>query len=420
MPTETWDSQVSSHTWGYQKDWVYGTGPDVPITDWKSRRVGGQLTRSHPKINGVYLEGGFWHKAESVSERYSVTDAVHAFRPGDFSGKPAYSGQFYQRSFPAAGSDYYVPSLKDGTQNPAFKHGADAWAHARDRLTNPDFSPLLPIVELRELPILLKSSFKDIIKNVFHPSNRKQLKSIGEMNLAYQFGWKPLWKDTQAFLIAQKGNEKRVEQLIRDNGRPVRRRGTLFDKNITTEPNFIARGAPSSAPTLVSQCYANEGWSYTWKRVQDRAWYSGRFRYFLPDGPRNTPKYKKRLRRALYSDFSITPSLAYNLIPWSWLVDYFTDLGVFFDAVSQGLEERLIADYFYVMRDTKVADERESWFDVYINPKGTATTRVRTRALFGNHQKSRAHASPFGFGLSESDLSPTQLGILASLGLSKL
>jgi hypothetical protein len=61
--------------------------------------------------------------------------------------------------------------------------------------------------------------------------------------------------------------------------------------------------------------------------------------------------------------FQPTPSLIYNLTPWTWLIDYFTNLGDLYDNLSRGVEDRLIAEYFYLMheRTRKSVTDASHW-----------------------------------------------------------
>jgi hypothetical protein len=114
----------------------------------------------------------------------------------------------------------------------------------------------------------------------------------------------------------------------------------------------------------------------------------------------------------------ITPSVAYNLIPWSWLVDYFTDLGEFVDAISPGVEDLLIWDYAYIMRTKEVNRHVTRWQNV--RNASNITEKVTAQADTTTRIKMRCHASPFGFGFKDGDLNIRQLAILGALGLSRL
>lgn len=114
----------------------------------------------------------------------------------------------------------------------------------------------------------------------------------------------------------------------------------------------------------------------------------------------------------------VTPTDVYNAMPWSWLADYFTGLGDFVEAVSGGVEDRLAADYFYIMETQKWTTVTNATQGICVSPDSTGEargTRIDSWSL-----KTRIEGSPFGFGIKEIDLSPMQWSILGALGLSRL
>jgi hypothetical protein len=283
--------------------------------------------------------------------------------------------------------------------------GYAAEAFAKMKPTQPEFSALNSIYELREMPQLFKADY-----------HKRGLRGVADYNLAIQFGWIPLLNDIKSFLSLQAKLQKRLAQLLRDNGRPVRRRITLKDES---SPNAVAQGSSYSAfqPVLVTQYYASQP---TWKTTtffRERVWASAQFRYWLPGGPRDV-EYSRRLLRAL-SGYRVTPDVIYNAIPWSWLVDWFSNLGYLLENLDYaGVAERLAADYFYIMRS-------QEWSMEYVasgsfKRRSGETFSVRATALTRAFAKSRVRGGPFDIALKEKDLSATQLGILGALGLSRL
>jgi hypothetical protein len=106
------------------------------------------------------------------------------------------------------------------------------------------------------------------------------------------------------------------------------------------------------------------------------------------------------------------------MIPWSWLVDWFSNAGYVINNLDAGVADRLAADWFYMMRKKEHVVETQLSIPLYgpdRNPvvlQGTATQK--------SFSKVRLRGSPFGFGLSEDSLSPMQLSILGALGMSRL
>lgn len=103
----------------------------------------------------------------------------------------------------------------------------------------------------------------------------------------------------------------------------------------------------------------------------------------------------------------------WELIPYSWLVDWFTNIGKMLSNASTFQREGLSMPYGYVMAETDLLD-----VDIWSGRVGGQSfyAPVRRTTLV----KQRLKATPFGFGLKVSDLSDIQKAILAALGVSRL
>jgi len=117
--------------------------------------------------------------------------------------------------------------------------------------------------------------------------------------------------------------------------------------------------------------------------------------------------------------------LLYSVLPWSWLVDWFANVGDILDNMSSNAVDNETLTNAYSMRtveDLETVDIRVSWDDydqpssgfpelaVFI-PGGSDTYS----ASFRKTNKLRYQASPFGFGLKFGDFTRRQLAILAAL-----
>jgi hypothetical protein len=103
----------------------------------------------------------------------------------------------------------------------------------------------------------------------------------------------------------------------------------------------------------------------------------------------------------------------WNLIPWSWFVDWFTNINHVLTNLSY-----LGRDGLYLQRGYLMGHYRERIIDTQSRVfMGTpiSTTGVRTF-----ERKYRVRASPFGFGYTWKEFNPFQLSILSALGVSRL
>nr|UJQ85220.1 MAG: hypothetical protein 1 [Leviviridae sp.] len=276
-----------------------------------------------------------------------------------------------------------------------------AQAYSRMKPAQPLFDGLNALAELRELPAALRQRFTPDL--------------LGASNywLALKFGWEPLWRDIRNLVTTQRQAQKYLNQLLRDNGKPIRRRVTLLSDSTTTRQEFQSYNC--FYPQLSSGFYKNQPKRLDTTTVSDTIWASSRFRYWLPGGPRDVFWTRYMLSR-IYG-LHLRPSVVYNAVPWTWLIDWFSGFGDVVSNLDAGVADRCAADYIYVMREQRTFRTSQSTGE-FFTPQGVVTLS----AVSTGEQvtKSRVRGSPFGFGISESSLTPMQWSILGALGRSRL
>lgn len=112
-----------------------------------------------------------------------------------------------------------------------------------------------------------------------------------------------------------------------------------------------------------------------------------------------------------YFGLNFSPSVVYELTPWSWLIDWFSNAG---DCISNMTDYNdLTAKYAYVMgsRESRFRIESEMYYH---------KTTLRDTFVHSLSRKQRVEANPFGFGLTWDALSARQLSILGALGIGRL
>jgi hypothetical protein len=355
---------------GFRGHWGY---PDFP----PNTNVGG----------GFYCKGFYQRKGCTASDTF--------WRGGPLN-------QSYQGCFSAefiVGAEGY----------PSGTYTGDDWgamAYARLKPTKPTFAGLNALYEMREVPAMLRQRFLD-------PT--RPLASISNYWLALQFGWEPLLQDIRNMVQFQRNAQKKLKWLLANNGKTVRASTTL--SQASSEPTgWTGFNYGALYPVLVTQYYASEP-QYTFKRWEtDHVWATGRFRYWLPDGPRDIAWTRMMMARL----FGLQPSprVIYNMIPWSWLIDWFSNAGDCLSMLDAGVADRLAADYWYVMREKAV----EISYDVngkFFRPNGEVV-EVTASASNRSYSKYRTKGDPFGFNSNPNGLNPMQLSILGSLGLSRV
>lgn len=393
--------------WAYG-DWTVHSQEYISLV----QETGEIISTGNPQKNGLFTRGSNFY-LRKAGKRYHLSPSRHHHRFGY--NVPRYTGSLRPWREYIKG-----PVPWSYSKDAAYFYGAEAWKRARP--AKPDFKAAENLLELRELPALFKLELE---KNHLDRWNFLQgTGNSGRIHLYWNFGWLPLLRTIRDFVKTHRKEQKIVDQLFRDNGRPVRRKGEILDEETITAPSYVNKD-PSAVnyPTFVSQCYVGGFGKFERVRTIEtrKVWYSGKFRYYLPAGPR-TVAYKKALIRGIYG-LSITPSALYNAMPWSWLIDYFTNLGDIIENLSPTLADRLICDYMYVMHERtyrQFLDCRDFTYADADYVKKDPETRNQTAVEFYDIEKVRESANRFGFRVKVEDLSPTQYGILAALGLSKL
>jgi len=356
-------------------------------------------SQTNPIHKGRYISGG----AFSVEHVSSTCDVSEPMDYG-FYGKWRYAplnGLTYL-SFVDREVTRHLSSMPKLNLLPSSLDGLGATGWKRTRPGNSAANAAVLLGEMRRLPTLPLQQLQKL----------KNFRSLGSEYLNVEFGWKPFVSDVRKMFETYQSIDRRLAQLVRDNGRGVRRNANLGTTETTTTD--ITPSGFLLTPTYPS--FGGTGHSMSRTRVKTvttRTWYVARYRYYIPDV--GTSQWTRRATRALYGA-NVTPDVLYELLPWSWLVDYFSNVGDVISNMSPNAVDKLTADYAYVMRST---EERLTW--TVSGSVWTPTNRLSFN-LTGNNSvssKLRQVATPFGFGIKWDGLSASQLGILTALGISR-
>ena len=253
------------------------------------------------------------------------------------------------------------------------------------------------------------------------------LKSVGDEYLNHQFGWAPLVSEVKNLGNAARHHRDILKQYHGGEGKNTHRRfdfpsshsserwvpGNGYALEGPGHPNYLAPNQPIAERVVT--------------RVREsRCWFEACYTY---GGPGNTDSFRRHLGYGSDADkllgTALTPNTLWELTPWSWAVDWFSNAGeVINNATNFGLAG-LVMRYGYMMEETidEVSVEipftffrtvlRESPLEYGVQKVGPARCGVKTIT------KRRVPASPFGFSVGWEDLSPTQLAITAALGITK-
>lgn len=238
-----------------------------------------------------------------------------------------------------------------------------------------------------------------------------------------EFAWLPLVEDVKDVAQSVQAGSKLLRQYERDEGRNVRRE---FHYPIErSKDSFRTKIAPSVVST------GSTGWTNPFGATlgsvdsvveieeSRRKWFSGCFTYSIP---RQSDSWQALLRNGGEADklfgTTLTPDVLWELTPWSWAIDYFSNAGNVIQNVTDFAQQGLVMRYGYMMEEksikvTATMVERKTNFMSFDHTTVPPQTIEIT-------SKVRRPANPFGFGLTLDDLSPLQVAILAAVGISLL
>lgn len=266
------------------------------------------------------------------------------------------------------------------------------------------------VLELKDFHGMIEAAN---LAKIYRERAKGFLHHAGNQYLNYQFGWVPFLSDVRDLIKNAHNMQKKLDQLARDNGKWVRRRGTI-DKSFTTS-STIASGSYYSQPSMVSYCYAGPETHLRTQTEQIRYWFSAMFKYYIaPPAVGRLGLYMEaeHVNRILYGT-DLSPSLVYQLIPWSWLVDWFSSAGKSIANMWEDQADNLVAKYAYVMHSHVVSDLHQVFGQTSNGQHYIAEQDYRTEV------KARTAATPYGFYAIPPTLSDKQIGILTALGLTR-
>jgi hypothetical protein len=185
--------------------------------------------------------------------------------------------------------------------------------------TNPSRPSVnLPVffAEFREIPSLIRLA------------GRTWAQKAASANLGYRFGWKPFISDVRKMLDFTTIVEKRSEELERLKEKGVYRRMTLLDE----ESSYIKYSNRSLWST---------GWTVTGHvqmHSERQVWGTIRWKpsYALQMTPREDVRALARRQLLAMTSSHITQNL-WEALPWSWLIDWFANVGDYIQATNNSL-----------------------------------------------------------------------------------
>jgi hypothetical protein len=304
------------------------------------------------------------------------------------------------------GSDYLVTNPGPNVLAPrtnmsdAALKGQGTTAIARTDPTNPVFPFSVAVGEV------VKDGIPSMLGVNLWKERAHKARAAGSEFLNYEFGWQPLISDINSLVYAVKSQQKILDDYRRGSGK-VTRVGYHFPSDTR---NAYAPG-PISLRTQSGISLGNHPGS-RWVREEYDSWFKGAFTYWLPIGNSAAAKAARFAAEAdkLYG-VDLSPEVLWNLAPWSWAVDWFSNTGDILSNVSSIGNDSLVLKYGYMMFRRSYKERT----DIY--PSGSNTFGGSD---YVSHYFRRVKASPYSWFGAPTALSNVQSAILVALGMTHM
>ena len=410
LSTSTLAGRKTFDIWPYDDDRYYEPWSDVRIYHSSCPYTDRETCTDELHPGPPYRSGGPLDVRKFTTNQYEIQSKV--FHKG---GKYLYDGGFITSSYPSAYLDWTDPDNIPSDWGDISSYGAEAWNKFKPAKPSVDLG--LALAEAREIPRMLKTTakgFSDLWRSMGGSPTGFGPKSLANHWLNTQFGWLPFISDLQDFYNTCNSLDKRMKQLRRDNGKWIRRGGVVLSDEssevIREETDYIGL-----SPALTTYHYdRTTAMGYGTLKVTDyksqQIWFSGAFRYWIP-GNDSSFLWKGRAIATLFG-LNPSPSLLYNLTPWSWLLDWSSNMGDVISNLSDMAYNNLAAKYAYIMGTT--TQRVEATGDVILlHARPTVTSFAEIT------RKQRVEAEALGFSPSSDSYTARQWSILAALGITR-
>jgi len=171
------------------------------------------------------------------------------------------------------------------------------------------------VYELKDLPMMLKH-VGDLLHGIKSVSGLSPVKEAAASTLAYQFGWAPLLQDLGRLIDFSAAVKRRQTELEKAHSKTgLRRRISLgTDNNYRQGKSYIWSSYGLTARPTWRTHESAVTWAVVWWKVRD------------PSQIGRKPTFNEAYDTALGLNPGHIPIQIWKALPWSWMIDWFTDI----------------------------------------------------------------------------------------------
>jgi len=194
------------------------------------------------------------------------------------------------------------------------------------------------LLELKDLKRMFqlwrnKEKFQRAVKRTSF--NDEAIRGVAALNLNWQFGWKPFISDVMEMMSSLTGLDRKIKWLARNSGKVLKRN---YRKNLTTALPYSSKTVAVNYGPWIDDIVPNNTNYQTISTVTPR-WVASPTYHATLIYRFQLPKYLNEWSlkvRALRDAFGVKldPSILWNAIPFSFVIDWFLKVGDFLQSFS--------------------------------------------------------------------------------------
>jgi len=285
-------------------------------------------------------------------------------------------------------------------------------AISRVKPTNPVSGLTAALTELR------REGLPHLIGSQTWKERASAAQAAGGEYLNVEFGYMPLANDIAGFAYGVSSASDVIKRYKQGIGKNMRRSFEFETERSTKEQLLGTTNRPYTGiggSNMWSGGSSSTGALFRTTRVERRRWFSGCFTYYFPSEIFGSKRMSDYAILAKQLGLNPTPDVLWQVTPWTWAVDWFSNTGDVISNWSAFHIDGLVMRWGYMMEHSIIRDTYSlvGARDVSGNPQPVSDV------TFVTETKVRVKATPYGFGIDLGGLSPFRLSILAALGLSR-